>query len=140
MTLRQTSEGETNDRQRVHSRSCGTGGRQLPGTQLGAGAPAHPDGEEGASVGEAVRAAHPYLRRPGSLGGIFLLGTGLLTCHLPVTLGVMTAVFAGTALGAFLAANLMLVGVAVTAYSAIAIALGFGGRECARRSATGELR
>ena len=65
--------------------------------------------------------------RPSSLTGWVLLGTGLLTCpcHLPLTLGLLTAVVAGTAWGAFIAENVVLVGLAITAYSVIALLLGW---------------
>ncbi|MDP9375476.1 MAG: hypothetical protein M3Q65_24125 [Chloroflexota bacterium] len=64
---------------------------------------------------------------PTTAGGWFLLGSGLLTCpcHLPVTLGVLSTLLAGTAAGAFLAANTLLLGLAIAAYSVLALALGW---------------
>ena len=70
-----------------------------------------------------------FLPRPktGSLKGWFLLGTGALLCpcHLPVTLFVLTTVFAGTAFGGFLSENIWLIGGAIAAYSITALALGY---------------
>jgi hypothetical protein len=63
--------------------------------------------------------------KPTSLGGWVLFGSGVLTCpcDLPVSLGILAALLAGTALGAFLAQNLVLVGLAVAVYSVVALVL-----------------
>ena len=43
----------------------------------------------------------------------------------PLTLGLLTVVFAGTALGAFLSDNIWLIGGAIAAYSVTALVLGY---------------
>jgi hypothetical protein len=62
-----------------------------------------------------------------TLKSTFFLITGLIACpcHLPVTLPILLALTAGTALGAFLADNVWLVVAVSTAYFIAALALGF---------------
>ncbi len=59
--------------------------------------------------------------------GYFLLVTGFLACpcHLPLTLPLLIAWTAGTALGVFLANNGMLIAGISTAYFVSALALGW---------------
>jgi hypothetical protein len=58
--------------------------------------------------------------------GYFLIVTGFLACpcHLPVTLPLLVALTAGTAIGAFLANNVWLIVAVSTIYFVGAIALG----------------
>lgn len=58
----------------------------------------------------------------------FFIITGFLACpcHLPITLPLLIALTAGTALGAFLANNVWLIGALSTVYFIGALALGFG--------------
>jgi mercuric ion transport protein len=59
-------------------------------------------------------------------GRRWILGSLLLCpCHLPVTLGILAAVTAGTALGAFLRDNLVLAGLVITAAWLAGTARGF---------------
>ena len=60
------------------------------------------------------------------LKGYLLMGSARVACpcHLPITLPLLTALFAGTALGAFLLNNVWLVVAISTAYFIAALALG----------------
>jgi mercuric ion transport protein len=59
-------------------------------------------------------------------GSIWMLtGFAACPCHLPVTVPILLGLTAGTALGAFLANNLWLLGTISTAYFLFALVLGF---------------
>src|SRR5712692_9594548 len=62
-----------------------------------------------------------------NMRGYFFFITGLLACpcHLPVTLPLLIALTAGTALGAFLSNNVWIVVALSTLYFIVALALGF---------------
>ncbi len=61
-----------------------------------------------------------------NLKGYFLIGSALVACpcHLPITLPFLTALFAGTALGAFLLDNVWLIVAISAAYFVGALVLG----------------
>ena len=75
----------------------------------------------------AIRERPGRFKAPATLKGWFLLGTGALLCpcHLPLTLFVLTALFAGTAFGGFLADNIWLIGGTIAVYSITALILGY---------------
>ena len=85
-----------------------------------------PDGSRNSGTA-AIRERPGRIKAPATLKGWFLLGTGALLCpcHLPVTLVLLTTVFAGTAFGGFLSDNIWLIGGAIAAYSVTALVLGY---------------
>ncbi len=61
-----------------------------------------------------------------TLKDYFFIVTGFLSCpcHLPLTLPLILTLTAGTALGAFIAQNVVLIGVLATIYFVAALAIG----------------
>jgi hypothetical protein len=73
-------------------------------------------------VAEQTREVQAVERR----GRRWVFGSFLLCpCHLPVTLGVLATVTAGTALGAFLSDNMVLAGVVISVAWLAGMARGF---------------
>lgn len=63
---------------------------------------------------------------PTTRGSIWMItGFAVCPCHLPVTMPLLLGITAGTALGVFLAGNLLLIGGVSTAYFLLALVLGY---------------